>query len=343
MFYVFYGEEEFSRSEAVTSLRARMAEDDLGDLNTTSLDGRALPLEELINACNTLPFLTQRRMIIVHDMLQRFQRAGGSQEAARLAAYLPTMPETTRLVFVESGALHKDNPFLAKTQGLPGGHIREYTKLPPRSQELRRWIAQRARTHQVGIAPQAIELLIERVGNDLRALDHELGKLAGRVAYTRPIAVEDVNALASYWPQRDIFGMVDALGNKDRRAALALFHTLLDDDADPLYLLTMIARQVRLLLAVKDLQANEALGAAAVAKSLGLERFVVDKLAKQSALFTLVELGNLMERALEVDHGIKTGQLEATLALELLILDMCLRAPSAGALSQPLRNRSRTR
>ena len=343
MFYIFYGDEEFTRSEAVASLRARMAKEDLGDLNTTSLDGRDLALEELINACNTLPFLTQRRMVIVHDMLQRFQRAGGAQEAERLAAYLPTMPETTRLLFVESGSLHKNNPLLKRVQDLSEGHILEYEKLPPGSNELRRWVSQRAGSHDVGIEPRAIELLIEQVGNDLRALDQELAKLAGWAAYERPLTVEDVRILASTWPQTDIFGMVDALGLKERRTALRFFHTLVNDDANPLYLLTMIVRQIRLLLAAKDLRENEGLPPAGIGKALGLRPFVVEKLLKQSAQFGLDELANLMQRALEVDQGIKTGQMEPILALEMFIVDICRRQAVSPATSQRSRKRSRTR
>ena len=337
MFYIFYGEEEFTRSEAVANLRARMAEEDMGDLNTTSLDGRELALGDLINACNTLPFLTQRRMVIVYDMLQRFQRAGGAKEAETLATYLPKMPDTTRLLFVESGSLHKNNPLLKRVQDLPGGHIREYEKLPPGSNELRRWVSQRAGTHGVGIEPRAIELLIEQVGNDLRALDQELAKLAGWAAYERSLTVEDVRMLASTWPQTDIFGMVDALGLKERRAALRHFHTLLDDDANPLYLLTMIARQIRLLLSAKDLRENEGLAPAGIAKALGARPFVVEKLLRQGARFSLEELTQLMQRVLEVDRGIKTGQVEPILALELLIVDIC-RRPTASHAGSPRRS-----
>jgi DNA polymerase III subunit delta len=343
MFYIFYGDEEFTRSEAVANLRARMAEDDLGDLNTTSLDGRELALDDLINACNTMPFLTQRRMVIVYDMLQRFQRAGGAKEAERLAVYLPTMPDTTRLLFVESGSLHKNNPLLTRVQDLAGGHVREYIKLAPGSNELRAWVAQRTRSHGVGIEPRAIELLIEQVGNDLRALDQELAKLAGWAAYERTLSVEDVRALASTWPQTDIFGMVDALGLKDRRVALRCFHTLVDDDANALYLLTMIVRQIRLLLSAKDLRENERLSPADIGKTLGLRPFVVEKLSKQAGGFGFDELSQLLQRTLEVDQGIKTGQVEPILALEMLIIDICRRPTAPPAVSQRSRNRSRTR
>jgi DNA polymerase III subunit delta len=339
MFYIFYGQEELLRAEAVAGLRARMAEEDLGELNTASLDGRDLPLEELINACNTLPFLTQRRMIIVHDMLQRYDRAASAPEAQRLADYLPSMPDTTRLVFVESGALAKNNQLLARAKGLSGATIREYAPFPPESEELRRWVAQRARTHGVATEPQAVRLLIELVGNNLRSLDQELAKLAGRLDYAGAVRAEDVRALVSPSPQADIFGMVDALGVGNHDAALRLFHTLLADDAKPLYLLAMISRQIRLILAAKDLQENERLDRAALAKRLGVPPFVAEKLLEQSRLFSFQDLHKLLERVLEVDQGIKTGQIEPVLSLELLILAMC----QCAARPQRARNRSRTR
>ncbi len=339
MFYIFYGDEELLRTEAVLSLRTRMAEEDLGDLNTASLEGRDLSLAELLNACNTLPFLTQRRMVIVYDMLQRYDRANMAQEAQQLADYLPTMPETTRLVFVESGGLAKNNVLLAKAKDLPGAIIREYTQYPARSEELRRWVAGRTHTHGVSIEPQAVTLLIEMVGNNLRALDQELAKLAGRIAYQGSIRVEDVRTLVSSWPQTDIFGMVDALGLGDHRTALNLFHTLLSNDAAPLYLLSMIARQMRLILAAKDLQENEGLDRAALSRRLGVRAFVAEKLVRQSGLYSFDDLAALMERIVEIDRGIKTGQVEPVLSLELLILAIC----QCAATPQRARKRSRTR
>ena len=76
MIYLLYGPDELVRTEALAKLKAGVPAD-LADLNMATLDGRRLKLDALIAACEALPFLADRRMVIVHDLLDdsRYQVA----------------------------------------------------------------------------------------------------------------------------------------------------------------------------------------------------------------------------------------------------------------------------
>ena len=122
--------EEFGRSEELASLRARLAAGDqaMAQLNTTILEGKNLTLGELRHACDTIPFMSDRRLVIVHGLLSWLVQGKGagtqkSQEPAsrrsfldELTAYLPTLPPTTRLVFVEERTLTASHPVLKLAQ-----------------------------------------------------------------------------------------------------------------------------------------------------------------------------------------------------------------------------------
>ena len=116
MFYILHGEDEFGRSEALAGLRAKWAGNDpaMADLNTTTLDGARLTLGELRHACDAIPFLAAQRVVLVHGLLSRLAagRRGKRADAGEapawkkeflqgLAEYLPHLPPTTALVFVE--------------------------------------------------------------------------------------------------------------------------------------------------------------------------------------------------------------------------------------------------
>ncbi|MBC7254771.1 MAG: DNA polymerase III subunit delta, partial [Chloroflexi bacterium] len=295
MFYIFHGEDELSRTEEVARLKALIAQEAAGDLNLTVLDGRRLSLAELMNACNALPFLSGRRLVIVHDFLQRLsgrkrpasaeEEAQGdslgspNEETAALLAYLPHLPPTTRLVFVESAALPPSHPMLKYAQGNPQGHVRAFPLLNPRQEEGRRglaaWIRRRAKEKGVEITAPAVAALIELIGGDLRALDQELEKLAAHAAYERAITLEDVRALTSAAQEANIFDLMDTLGLRQRKKALALTARLFAEGANELYLLTMIARQVRLILLVKELAEKKHTPSGEIAKSLSLRPFMV--------------------------------------------------------------------
>ena len=64
MFYIFHGPDELSRAETLAKLKAQMGDPSLADLNTTILDGDSLTLGELQQVCDSLPFMSDRRLVI---------------------------------------------------------------------------------------------------------------------------------------------------------------------------------------------------------------------------------------------------------------------------------------
>ncbi|MHB0857518.1 MAG: DNA polymerase III subunit delta [Anaerolineae bacterium] len=355
MFYILHGEEEFRRSEKVAELKAQVVSPALGDLNVTVLDGRKLSLAELINACNTLPFMADRRLVIVEDMLQRFdarKRAGrrdatlapsatDEEVADKLAQALPDLPPTARLVFVERKTLAPSNPILKLATSDKASYVRAFAPLG--ANELGVWLRKRAEDKGVHIASEAAGLLTSYIGPDLRLLDQELVKLAAYIGFKGTIAVQDVRALVPATLESDIFGLVDSLGLRNRQLAVRHLQTLEASGANDLYLLTMIARQVRLILAAKDLN-QRGLGVEQVRQELSLSKsFIAEKLIQQSGRFSMADLRAILERILAIDQGIKTGQLQGMLAIELLIVQVCSQQRPTRTADHQGRSRSRTR
>ena len=352
MFYVFHGDDEFTRAEELARFRARIQEDGVGELNVTTYDGRSTQVSEIINACNTLPFFTDRRLIIVTDMLQQYEGRSAKRhadDAEALANYLPRLPETTRLVFVESVSLPADKGILKTLSALPNAYVREFPALNPNKRDdaarLRQWISARARTKGVDIEPAAIAKLVEAVGGDLRQMDAELEKLAGRAGYAREIRADDVLALVTPSPETRVYEMLDYLGQRRRADALKSLHSLLATDpryADGLYPLTMIVIRLSDLLTVKDLTENRRLDADQVRKAIKVEAWRYRRLAEQANLYSMDELVRLIRQALEIDRGIKTGALDPVLSLEMLLID-ATRRPAQARGTQRERYRSRIR
>jgi len=337
MFYILHGEEEFTRQEEVAKLRAQVMAQGMGDLNICYLDGRRVSLAELVNACSTVPFLAERRLIIVEDLLQRLEprkrgrdvedadeapAAPDSEYAKQLLAYLPQLPPHARLVFLEHRTLSAKNPILQYAQKDRQGYTRLFGV--PDDDRLQEWVQQRARDKGASIAREAAQLLIASAGHDMRSLDAELEKLAAFADYGRPITTEDVRALVVAWQESDVFALVDSLGLRNRQLAMQQLHALLANQANELYLLTMIARQFRLLIAAKDLAEEQGLRGAELKRELGVSYdFIVKKLLTQSQRFQEHELVEIQRRIVELDQAIKTGQIEGLLGLELLVLDIC--------------------
>ncbi|HIP95806.1 MAG TPA: DNA polymerase III subunit delta [Anaerolineae bacterium] len=319
MFYLFHGEDEFSRAEAVQKLKQRMGGDPaMVDLNTAVLDGRKITLGELRHACDTLPFMADRRLVIVEGLLGALsaqEKRRGKEILDGLVAYLPHLPPTTRLILVENRRISQKHPVYQLALAEECGHVQEF--IPPQKGALLRWIARRVERHGGQTTPPAAGELAAFVGNDLRLLDQEIAKLVAYTGGERPISVDDVHLLVSYAQEANVFHMVDALGRRDGRTAMRLLHQLLTDQP-PLALLGMIVRQFRILVQVKEL-GERGLGQREIADKLKLHSFVVEKGRRQARNFSMAQLEAVYDKLVETDVAIKTGQLDPVLALDLLV------------------------
>ena len=335
MYYILYGEDELSRTEHARTLRAPMSDPQFADLNTTLLDGRTVSLSELKHACDAIPFLTAERLVIVTDLLARLNprqpKKGADEIAAEeeinpdlakgLREYLPQVPASTRLIFIETKPLAKNNPTLKQAlQDVVAKRAQVHEFPAPAEKTLPHWIEQRTRAKGGTIEPAAAHALALHGGNDLRLLDNEIEKLLTYRA-NQTIRIEDVHTLVANVHEADIFALVDAIGRRERAAALKLLHAQLAQNAAPLYLLTMITRQFRLLVQIKDL-ALRGISVDAAAEKAKLHPFVVKKTWAQAGAFSPAQLTAIYDRLLDTDLAIKTSRADPALALDLLVVDL---------------------
>jgi DNA polymerase-3 subunit delta len=330
MITLIHGEEEFLRAEALREQKEALESPDTADLNTTLLDGRKATLADVQMACDTVPFLAPRRLVIVTSLLDRLAGQGKARRSAAQKAYLQDLvdyldqvPETTDLVFEEESAVARGHPLHKRVLALEKNkRARVLFCQRKRGGDLIAWIEKRARDKGGKITRDTTHQLISTVGDNLRLLDQELEKLITYAAGERAIQPGDVNLLVSPAVETNIFHMVDALGYGNIKRAILLLHQLLDEDLSPLYLLAMIVRQYRLLLQVKDLVAR-GLRPQAIARELKLQPWMVEKkLAPQARRYSLPQLETIYERLLAVDVDIKTGRMEPVLALDVLVAEL---------------------
>src|SRR5262245_14252186 len=314
MIYLLYGPDEYARSEALAALKADMPAD-LADLNLSLLDGKKLKLDALVAACEAFPFLADRRLVIVADLLKH-QRAG--KERDELRAYLDRVPPTCDLVFVESEDFDKRSAVFTYLK--KAGDTREFQ--PKEGAELLRWLAERATHLGVKLDSTAAQRLVGYVGGDSRTLVNELGKLASYAGRGGRITADAVELLVQDGQEQNLFAFIDELSARRRGAALQSLRRLLDDGQAATYILFMVARQVRILLGVKELD-GQRLRPDDIASRLGQRPFVVRKALEQSRGFSDAELTQLHDRMLELDHATKTGRMEAEAGLEVLVMELC--------------------
>ena len=191
---------------------------------------------------------------------------------------------------------------------------------PLEGQKLKNWAKKELSKFRTEISPEALDKLINFVGNDLWQLSNEVKKLVNFKAKGK-IGPEDVELLVKPKIEADIFKTIDAIALKNKKQALKLLHKHLEKGDNPLYLLSMINFQFRNLLIIKDLiEKNRPYYS--ILKTSKLHPFVVKKSYQQAQKFTSQELKKIYQKIFQVDLTIKTGKIEPETALDILIAEI---------------------
>lgn len=336
MIYLIFGKDEFSCEEALHKLMQEHAAGIPGaEWNRTLLEGGRLSLSELRHHCDSLPFLGERRLVIVRGLLARLSGGTASaseeegQEAAQegpaafaraLLEYLPALPPTTDLVLYDPGLEGKAiRSRILEWARKQSELCRVWEFTPKRGKELMDWMARRAGLHGAKMDAGAQSALANAVGEDLRTLDQEITKLALYAGPGGTITAEHVRLLTPHTRESSIFVIVDAISERRWQTAIAEMRKLMEEGAHPQYIFHMIYRQFSLIAQAKGLE-GERLSPAALAKKLGVHQFTAEKVQKQAMRYRKEELQSIYDRLLEADLAVKTGQMEPAVALEWFIV-----------------------
>jgi DNA polymerase-3 subunit delta len=274
MVYLFLDCDEYLTTQRIRELKAAVGDAELADLNITEWEGSQTNAGDILGQAAMMPFLTLRRLILVRGYLSQLDKRMSASKSTESAAHgeaaqflngLREVSDSCDLLLVETGVDKRRviwKGFRVKhadgEREVPGLHALIASKAvvqeelaTPDVKELPSWIQQRARALKINIEPRAVQLLATYVGSNLRQLDNELEKLS-LYAGQRSITTDDVNLMVSDASEAMIWNLTDALSQRNPAKAMQSLQALRRGDAHPIYLLTMIARQYRVILKVKD-------------------------------------------------------------------------------------------
>lgn len=324
--YLFFGDDEFAISEAVRNLKARLGEPSTAGLNISILEGSSLSIEEFETASKSIPFLADRRLIILNNPLV-FMQNGSNRK--KLFSLLDAVPEHNAVVLVENTPLLSDRQkkrgekhWLIEWGRSQGERVFLKEFIYPRGNQMSLWINERVLNAGGEFEPTAAFQLASMVGEDTRLADQEITKLLTYVNFERPVTAKDVGLLTTALQEGDIFELVDALGTQDRSAAVKVFHRLLAE-REPLGIFSMIVRQFRLLILAREIldhHGDEAEIARQLSpKPFNLHPFVTRKIAHQARQFSMDQLEAIYRLLLDIDIDTKSGQMDVGLNVDLMI------------------------
>lgn len=313
--YLFFGEEEFLIQEAVDLIVGAVVDPAARDFNFNTLYCRDARAGEIVNLCQTLPFMSERRLVIAKE-IDAFKAA----DLEELLPYLNDPSPTTCLVMLSTQGKYDKKSVVSAVEAC--GAVTRFFPLLDR--EIVSWIEGWARARKLSIQRDAAQFLFQTLGNDLQKIVNELQKVEISLKEKKAITFDDVKTVVGDFREYTPFDLAAALGSKDREKSLVILARLIQEGEAPVGLLGSIAWNFRRLLRAKAMEAD-GMGPDEITKKLRPPVIFhqAGQFKEQMRRYTLDELREAFGVMLSTDRALKSSGLNNRLVLERMILRLC--------------------
>ena len=307
--YLLCGEERYLRRQYKDKLKSALCAPD-DNMNNHYYEGKSVPVGEIIDLAETLPFFAERRVIFIEN--SGLFKSGGEQ----MAEYLNSQNDTTVFIFVESEVDKRSKLYKAVSNN---GSVIEFTAQDENT--LKRWVAGILGREGKKITESTVQLFLTKTGTDMENIYMELEKLICYCIDKEVVTAEDVEAVCTVRTSNHIFEMVDAIADKRSKDALQLYYDLLALKEPPMRILFLIARQCNILLQVKEMK-GKGISNKDMAAAVGVPVFALNKYMAQAGKFKSLVLKEAVVKCVEAEEAVKTGRMNDVMSVEILIMSV---------------------
>ncbi len=306
--YLLYGDEAYLRLQYRQKLKDAIVPPE-DNINYAYFHGRDINVDEVIGLAETLPFFADRRAIFLEDT------GLAKEDNEKLTKYISEgIPDTTVIVMTEQEVDKRKKLYKAIDKK---GLCISFDRQSPDT--LKKWILGRLKKEGKQITGRTLDVFLETVGDDMFGLSTELDKLLAYTYDRSVISEEDIAAVCSVRLSVKVFDMIDMIGKKKSSDAIRMYHELLEMKESPFGILALIIRQFNIMLHICDL-ADRGVRQQTIAEEVKLSPYITGKYLAQIKNFTLKEIKDALRLCAQTDEGVKTGNLNAELGVEMLII-----------------------
>jgi DNA polymerase-3 subunit delta len=333
--YLFLGQEGYQRRVCREALLARILPGDARADGFNQIDLEGASLSDVLDDARSLSLFTADRVIWVSSAELALPRRSVSPDEtnedgkavdSELATYLKSPTPGTVIVFEcsrydfvgdDKAKLERVEKFYSSVGAAATVEFRHFT--PESSRHLAQELARKA---GLRLAGTELAALLEAVAGDAGRLASEIEKLSLFVGPERAVTLDDLRALVPNAAQATIFALVNALGKRDRQAALRALDILVRDGEYLPLALTFLGSQFRLALAAKEARVNSVSQAQTFFQNIGVRiwRDRAEQVIATAATFPRARLAQAVELLYDTDKKFREGYKDDQLVMELLVL-----------------------
>jgi DNA polymerase-3 subunit delta len=311
--YLLFGEEDYLRDRAAQAIADTALKDaSLREFNESTFNLADGSVSDALAAAQQLPMMSDRRVVTITN----FSKLREGDEVA-LVDYLQRPAESTAVIFVADDVDKRRK--LTKTLMDRCATV-EFS--PLQDKELVTWARGQLKDLKTETDERTLHQLIALVGNHVRTLSNELQKLSVAALPSGRVTIELVDELVGRSRELSNFELADHLIARNRERALRTLHKILDDGAEPVMLVGLLASNFHRLALAKDLMsrgASEQEVFRLVGPLYGDKRAKFLETARRTDAATLAQR---IGRIAQADIAVKTSRSTPRLQLEMLVCEL---------------------
>lgn len=321
--YFFSGSEEYLMKEALEAVKNKYIHESFEALNYVIIDGKEKVFDDILNACETLPFMSDKKLVVIKDISEIMEN-DSSELDKELSSYVETLDNYICLIIMDRSNNFKKTTRLYKTIKKLDGVV-EFSSLKGR--ELNIWVEDKFKKNNKKISASNINYFTQQSTysdynstKTLYDLENEVVKVAS-YSQNNEISKEDIDVVLTKTLDTNIFNLLGSISKKDSEEALRIFNEMYISNEPVQKILSMIIRQLRLTLGYK-LYREKGYTDGDTGEKLGIKSFELKKIGRESSNFTEAQLKKALNHILELDIKQKTSSHDEKLALEMLIINL---------------------
>lgn len=309
--YYFFGEDSYNLSFTLHTLEEAFKPLIISEFDKETIYSEDRSISDILGLATSFPFGSERKLIIVKE-------AEKIKDKKPLKEFAASPPQFTVLAFFHNGSITNlatepfktliENNFLFEAKELKGKNLID-------------WLISLAEEKGKKLSDENAQVLVDIVGENRNMLEDQLEKICVFLNKEKEITIESIQQVSSELKQFNIFDLQNAIGLKDKARSLTIANNILDNGAEPTYIITMLTRYFTGLAKITELQTKNT-PVQEAARIVGTHHFYYPNYVKARKLFPDEKLVEVFRSLLKADVSVKTTTADDKTIITLLIAEI---------------------
>jgi DNA polymerase-3 subunit delta len=309
--YYFFGEDSYNLSYALHSLEESFKLILASDFDKETLYSEDKSINEILGLATSFPFGSEKKLIIIKE-------AEKIRDKKPLKDYASSPADFTVLAFFHNGSITnlKSEPFKTLSEN---EFLFEAKEL--KGKNLISWLISVAEQKGKNLSEENAQVMVDIVGESRSMLEDQLEKICVFISKGKEISIESIQKVSSELKQFNIFDLQNSIGLKDKAKSLTVAYNLLDNGAEPTFVIAMLTRYFTGLSKITELRSKNVPDIEA-ARIVGTHPFYYPNYVKARTLYSDLKLVEVFRALLKADVTVKTTSTDDKTIITLLVAEI---------------------